>query len=153
MTINAVAYASAVAQLSAKMVTANVFAFLVKPVIGSKNTTGMEGVSMDDFLRSNINDAWRAIIIEEDTGGDKTVLEQESEGLQGVDTSVLMAYVNLEMSLHRCRKALGIRSKRKHYVDDTPVVLVESSSELGMKIVHHMTDVQQISGKCNVSKS
>ena len=118
--------------------------FFLKPVIGSKNTTGMEGVSMDDFLRSNINDAWRAIIIEEDTSVDKAVLEQESEGLQGVDTSVLMAYVNLEMSLHRCRKALGIRSKRKHYVDDTPVVLVESSSELGMKIVASQRELRSI---------
>jgi hypothetical protein len=109
--------------------------FFLKPIIGSKNTTGMKGVSMDDFIRSNVNDAWRAIIVEEDAASENASSEQENEGLQGVDTSVLMAYVNLEMSLHRCRKALGITSKEKHYVDDTPVVLIESSSELGMKII------------------
>eukprot|EP00943_MAST-04B_sp_MAST-4B-sp1_P002670 g2670.t1 len=109
--------------------------FFLKPVIGSKNTTGMKGVSMDDFVRSNVNDAWRAIIVEEDAASENAVSEQENEVLQGVDTSVLMAYVNLEMTIHRCRKALGIESKKKHYVDDTPVVLIESSSELGMKII------------------
>ena len=57
-----------------------------------------------------------------------------------------MAYVNLEMTLSRCRQALDIQSRRSHYVDDTPVVLVEAASELGMKIIASQRELRSRRG-------